>query len=61
MQSKEFIKISVVYKNLLSWVRIKRDFVFTDHNQIHNNEQGLVPCTLYIQQSNTHFIFNTVM
>lgn len=31
MQSKEFIKISVVYKNLLSWVRIKRDFVFTDH------------------------------
>lgn len=47
-QSKEFIKISVVYKNLLSWVRIKRDFVFTDHNQIHNNEQGLVPCTLVL-------------
>lgn len=43
-QSKEFIKISVVYKNLLSWVRIKRDFVFTDHN----NEQGLVPCTLVL-------------
>lgn len=44
MQSKEFIKISVVYKNLLSWVRIKRDFVFNDHN----NEQGLVPCTLVL-------------
>lgn len=38
MQSKEFIKISVVYKNLKPWVTIKRDFVFNDHNQIHNNE-----------------------